>query len=143
VSALQGLDVSRQVPGLRSHRPVRASQIVEQQVMPPSWPQPSPVGRHTAGVETHRLPMQSAEQHWLSSMQDPPAVMQSGPPHIPPLHPSEQHWLGSLHRAPSAWQYCEHERAPVRPAGSQRSLQQVPRVLHAMPGAEHVPEGRQ
>ena len=143
LSKLQGLDDSRQPPGPRSQRPVRASQKPEQQAIPPSAPQPSPVGRQAAGVGTHWLPTQRAEQHWLSAMQGPPAVTQRDPPHMPWLHPSEQHSLGSSQRVPSAWQYCEHARAPDRPAGSQRPLQQLPRMLQAMPGAEHAPEGRQ
>jgi len=87
--------------------------------------------------------MQRAEQHWLSTMQGPPAVTQSGPPHIPPLHPSEQQSPGSSQRVPFAWQYGEQERAPERPAGSQRPLQQLPRVVHAMPGAAQAVDGRQ
>jgi hypothetical protein len=62
---------------------------------------------------------------------------------MPPLQPSEQHSLGSSQRVPSAWQYCEHTSEPDRPPGSQRPLQQLPRTLHAMPGAEHVPDWRQ
>jgi hypothetical protein len=111
---------------------------------PPSLLHPSPVARHwAAGGVPHRPPRQSAEQHWLSTMQGCPEVSQSAPPHVPPLHPSEQHSLGSSHRAPSARQYCAHASAPVRPIGSQRPLQQVLRVLHATPGAEHVPDGKQ
>ena len=87
--------------------------------------------------------MQRAEQQSLSVMQALPAVAHRGPPHIPPLHASEQQSPGSMHRVPSAWQYCEHMRVPARPPGSQRPLQQLLRVLQAMPGAEHALEGKQ
>lgn len=111
--------------------------------MPLSSLQPSPVGRHIAGVATHRPPLQRAEQQSLSIMQAPPAVAHSAPPHIPPLHPSEQQSFGLMHRVPSAWQYCEQVRVPARPAGSHRTLQQLPRMLQATPGAAHALEGRQ
>jgi hypothetical protein len=115
----------------------------EQQIMPLSSLQPSPVGRQVAGAGAHRPPLHRAEQHWLSPMQGSPAVTQSEPPHVPALHPSEQQSLGSSHGVPSARQYWAQESEPARPAGSQRPLQQLPRVLHATPGAEHAPDGRQ
>lgn len=111
--------------------------------MPLSSPQPSPVARQLAGAGAHRLPLHCAEQHWLSPMQGAPDVSQSEPPHIPPLHPSEQQSLGSSQRVPSAWQYWVQVRPPERPVGSQRPLQQLPRVLQGTPGAAHAPEGRQ
>jgi hypothetical protein len=115
----------------------------EQQAIPLSSLQPSPVGRHTAGAATQRFSTQRAEQQSLSIMQAAPAVAHSGPPHIPPLHPSEQQSLGSMQRVPSAWQYCEQVRVPARPVGSHRTLQQLPRMLQATPGAEHAFEGKQ
>jgi hypothetical protein len=114
-----------------------------QHVEPPSSPQPSPVARHAAGAGAHRPALHCAEQHWLSTAQLSPAVWHSEPPQVPPLHPSEQHSLGSSHRAPSARQYWAHASAPDQPAGSQRPLQQLLRVPHGTPGAEHAPDGRQ
>jgi hypothetical protein len=104
-SMMQGLDASRQAPEPRSHRPVRSQESPPAQhgLPPPSTLQPSPVGRHTDDAGAHvPPPSQRAEQHWLLTMHDPPAVTHSGPPHVPPLHPSEQHSLGSSHWVPFA-----------------------------------------
>ena len=111
--------------------------------MPLSSLHPSPVGRQAAGTGTHRLPMHRAEQHWLSIGAGAAGRGAERAAAHPPLHPSEQHSLGSSHRVPSAWQYCEQVRVPMRPAGSHRTLQQLPRMLQATPGAAHALEGRQ
>jgi hypothetical protein len=110
---------------------------------PPSGSQPSPVPRHVDGRRKHTPPTHFAEQHWLLTVQVPPAVTQIGLPHIPPLHPSEQHSLALSHGALSAWQYCEHSRAPVLGEGSHRPLQQSLRQSQGANGAAHLPPGRQ
>jgi hypothetical protein len=139
---VHGLDVSRQVPGPRSQRPVGVSQTPEQQYMPVSLPQASPEGRHASGGMAQVPLSHQSEQQPLSSVQLPPMMAQIDPPHWPPLHASEQQSCASSQAEPSSAQKVPHDRLP-RASGSHRSLQHEERSSQGAPGAEHVPDGRQ
>jgi len=141
-SAVQGLDVSRQLPGPRSQRPIATSHTLEQHAPEASAPQPSPLGRQGVGGNAQRPPLHHPEQQLPSSAHALPTTLHSEPPHWPPLQASAQQSCASSHEEPSGLQNGPQEREP-RGVGSHRSLQHSVLLAHRAPGAAQVPDGRQ